>query len=167
MSLFGGFPPVPDRLSFKIGEVGRLVGAKPHVLRYWEQEFGRVRPKKSANGHRLYSRADIDRLRRIKLLLHDRGFTIAGARALLQQGDDAVDAVLLATPQAIVDEAPNEDASRAVEALQSAIRASEQALGKARAEALFWREAAQRAEARLLRVRAAVAAHLGDDIPTK
>jgi DNA-binding transcriptional MerR regulator len=71
---------LPDQLYFKIGEVARLLDVPPHVLRYWEDEFPRLRPHKSRGGQRLYRRADIELLVRIKTLTRDEGFTIAGAR---------------------------------------------------------------------------------------
>jgi len=78
---------VPDKLYFRIGEVSELVGVEPHVLRYWETEF-RMRPHRSSSGQRLYRKKDIERFLRIRKLLHAEGFTIAGARKVLHQGDD-------------------------------------------------------------------------------
>lgn len=74
---------LPEKLFYKIGEVSRIVGVEPHVLRYWEKEFATVRPRKSRGGQRLYRRADIDALLRIKELLKDSGFTVVGARKKL------------------------------------------------------------------------------------
>lgn len=74
---------LPEKIFFKIGEVSRIVGAEPHVLRYWEKEFAAVRPRKSRGGQRLYRRADVEALIRIKALLRDEGFTIAGAKKQL------------------------------------------------------------------------------------
>ena len=76
---------LPDKLFFRIGEAAQLVGVEPHVLRYWESEF-RMRPQRSASGQRMYRRKDIARFLRIRKLLHDEGFTIAGARKALQDG---------------------------------------------------------------------------------
>jgi DNA-binding transcriptional MerR regulator len=73
----------PDGLSkpyYRIGEVAALVGVKPHVIRYWEREFRSVRPTKSAKGHRVYARRDVEALIRVRELLHEQGYTIAGAR---------------------------------------------------------------------------------------
>lgn len=75
-------PDLPDRLYFRIGEVAELVGVESHVLRYWEGEF-RIRPHRSVSGHRMYRREDIERFLQIRNLLHDEGFTIAGARKVL------------------------------------------------------------------------------------
>src|SRR5690606_29754431 len=69
-----------DKLYFKIGEVARIVGVKPYVLRYWETEFSILRPGKTRSKHRLYRRRDVDLLLKIKDLLHTRRFTIEGAR---------------------------------------------------------------------------------------
>lgn len=77
---------LPTKLFFRIGEVARALGVATHVLRYWETEFRAIRPQKSARGQRVYSRRDVDTLMRIKELLYDRGFTIAGARKHLRDG---------------------------------------------------------------------------------
>lgn len=76
---------LPEKIFFKIGEVARIVGTEPYVLRYWEKEFGSIRPRKSRGGQRIYRRSDVDLLLRIKALLHDEGFTIVGARKKLAE----------------------------------------------------------------------------------
>lgn len=68
---------------FKIGEVAKLLGVKPHVLRYWESEFPSLKPRKNPSGQRLYAKADIDTLQEIKNLLYTDCYTISGARQLL------------------------------------------------------------------------------------
>ena len=73
---------IPDKMFFRIGEAAQLVGVEPHVLRYWEGEF-RMRPQRSQAGQRMYRRKDIARFLRVRRLLHDEGFTIAGARKAL------------------------------------------------------------------------------------
>jgi DNA-binding transcriptional MerR regulator len=73
-------PVIPDRLYFRIGEVSRLVGVKPYVLRYWESEFPALAPKKSSTGQRLYRRRDVELLLEIKRLLYEKRFTLEGAR---------------------------------------------------------------------------------------
>lgn len=78
-----------EKLYFKIGEVAKLVGVKPYVLRYWETEFSMVRPGKTRSKHRLYRRKDVEMLMRIKALLHDRRFTIEGARKHLRGEADS------------------------------------------------------------------------------
>ena len=75
---------LPDKLFFRIGEASQLVGVEPHVLRYWESEF-RLRPQRSPSGQRMYRRKDISRFLRIRKLLHEEGFTIAGARKALRE----------------------------------------------------------------------------------
>ena len=77
-------PEIPDRLYFKIGEVAKLVGVKPYVLRYWETEFPGIRPGKTRSNHRLYRRRDVEMLLEIKRLLHDERFTIEGAKKRLK-----------------------------------------------------------------------------------
>ena|SRR5579862_5518263 len=73
---------------YRIGEVSRLTDTKPFVLRYWETEFPMLQPVKSPKGHRLYRREDVDTVLRIKRLLYDEGFTIAGARRHLREEGD-------------------------------------------------------------------------------
>ena len=75
---------LPSKLFFRIGEVARIVGVEPHVLRYWEREFRSIRPTKSAKGQRVYSRKDVENLLRVRDLLYRDGFTIAGAKKRLQ-----------------------------------------------------------------------------------
>jgi len=74
---------IPNKLYFKIGEVARITGVKPHVLRYWEQEFGYLKPSKSKGRQRLYQQHDIERVLRVKDLLYNKGMTIAGAKKAL------------------------------------------------------------------------------------
>ena len=76
---------IPDKLYFRIGEVGRLTQTKTYVLRYWETEFPALRPVKSRSGHRLYRRQDVETVLEIKRLLYDKGFTIEGARKQLAE----------------------------------------------------------------------------------
>ena len=78
-------PEIPDRLFFKIGEVCEIVGVEPYVLRFWETEFPNLAPGKSKTGHRVYKKKDVENVLRIKELLYDRGFTIAGARRYLSK----------------------------------------------------------------------------------
>jgi len=75
---------IPDKLYFRIGEVARLAGIKPYVLRFWETEFHGLGPKKSGTGHRLYRRKDVELVLEIKRLLYDKRFTIEGARKALE-----------------------------------------------------------------------------------
>ncbi len=69
-----------ERLYYRIGEVSRMTGLKPHVLRYWESEFKVIRPHKGGSSQRLYRRKDLDLILKIKKLLYEDGFTIAGAK---------------------------------------------------------------------------------------
>ncbi len=78
---------IPAKDLFRIGEVSRLTGTKAFVLRYWETEFPMLQPVKSPKGHRLYRRQDIETVLQIKRLLYDEGFTIAGARRHLREGN--------------------------------------------------------------------------------
>ena len=73
-------PPIPAKRYFTIGEVGELCGVKPHVLRYWEQEFTQLRPVKRRGNRRYYQRHEVLMIRKIRGLLYDQGFTISGAR---------------------------------------------------------------------------------------
>lgn len=75
---------IPDKLYFRIGEVARLAGIKPYVLRFWESEFPSLGPKKSGTGHRLYRRKDVEQVLEIKRLLYEKRFTIEGARKFLE-----------------------------------------------------------------------------------
>ena len=77
--------PSLEGVAYRIGEVAQLVGVDAHVLRYWESEF-RMRPERSTSGQRLYRREELARFLRIKTLLHDEGYTIAGARRALERG---------------------------------------------------------------------------------
>jgi DNA-binding transcriptional MerR regulator len=79
-----GAEQIPDKLYFRIGEVSRLTGVKPYVLRFWETEFGGLGPRKTGSGHRLYRRKDVELILEIKHLLYERRFTIEGARKLLE-----------------------------------------------------------------------------------
>src|SRR3954468_24093827 len=76
---------IPDKLFFKISEVCEIVGVEPYVLRFWETEFPNLVPQKSKAGHRIYKKKDVENVLRIKELLYDRGFTIAGARKQLSR----------------------------------------------------------------------------------
>jgi DNA-binding transcriptional MerR regulator len=75
---------VPERLYFRIGEVGRLCKLPAYVLRFWETEFPQLKPVKSSTGQRMYRRKDVENVLRIKKLLYEEGFTIAGARQHLR-----------------------------------------------------------------------------------
>lgn len=79
---------LPDKLYFKIGEVSKLADVAPHVLRYWESEFPSIKPKRAGSKQRLYRRKDVELILVIKNLLHQQGYTIAGAKKLISETDD-------------------------------------------------------------------------------
>ncbi len=77
-------PAIPGKRYFTIGEVSELCGVKPHVLRYWEQEFSQLKPVKRRGNRRYYQRHDVVLIREIRGLLYEQGFTIGGARQQLE-----------------------------------------------------------------------------------
>ena len=77
-------PPIPAKRYFTIGEVAELCGVKPHVLRYWEQEFTQLAPMKRRGNRRYYQHHEVLMVRRIRNLLYEQGFTISGARSQLE-----------------------------------------------------------------------------------
>jgi DNA-binding transcriptional MerR regulator len=79
-------PPIPAKRYFTIGEVSELCGVKPHVLRYWEQEFNQLKPVKRRGNRRYYQHHEVLLVRRIRELLYSQGFTISGARNQLDEG---------------------------------------------------------------------------------
>ncbi|RME23448.1 MAG: MerR family transcriptional regulator [Deltaproteobacteria bacterium] len=81
-------PRLPDKIYFKIGEVAEIVGVEPYVLRYWESEFPALRPVKSKSQQRMYRKKDVELLLRIKKLLYEDKYTIAGAKKQLARGGD-------------------------------------------------------------------------------
>jgi DNA-binding transcriptional MerR regulator len=85
MQLDKVLPPIPAKRYFTIGEVGELCDVKPHVLRYWEQEFTQLKPMKRRGNRRYYQHHEVLMIRRIRDLLYEQGFTISGARNKLQE----------------------------------------------------------------------------------
>ena len=85
ISIEKAHPAIPAKRYFTIGEVSDLCGVKPHVLRYWEQEFTQLRPMKRRGNRRYYQHHEVLMIRRIRDLLYDQGFTISGARNKLQE----------------------------------------------------------------------------------
>ncbi len=81
-------PPIPAKRYFTIGEVSELCGVKPHVLRYWEQEFSQLKPVKRRGNRRYYQHHEVLLVRRIRELLYNQGFTISGARNRLEDVDE-------------------------------------------------------------------------------
>lgn len=80
------YRPFPDKLFYKIGEVSRIVGVEPYVLRYWETEFPFLKPRKNKSGQRVYIKRDVELLLNIKRLLYQERYTIEGVRKRLQCG---------------------------------------------------------------------------------
>jgi DNA-binding transcriptional MerR regulator len=78
-------PTIPDRLYFKIGDVARICELETYVLRFWESQFPQLKPNKSGTGQRLYRRRDVEMVLNIKRLVHAEGYTISGARQVLEQ----------------------------------------------------------------------------------
>lgn len=102
-------PPIPAKRYFTIGEVSDLCGVKPHVLRYWEQEFTQLKPVKRRGNRRYYQHHEVLLIRRIRELLYDQGFTISGARNKLSERENRNAAVeilpedIFMEPQPFVD----------------------------------------------------------------
>jgi DNA-binding transcriptional MerR regulator len=78
-------PSIPDRLYFKIGDVARICGLETYVLRFWESQFPQLKPNKSGTGQRLYRRRDVELVLEIKRLVHAEGYTLPGAKQVLDQ----------------------------------------------------------------------------------
>ena len=97
----------------KIGEVAKLLGVKPHVLRYWESEFPSLKPKKNPSGQRIYARADIDAIVEIKNLLYNQRYTISGAKRRLARQEEG--------EQVVAQSLTEKDFSRAVKHLKKAV----------------------------------------------
>lgn len=112
---------VPDKLYFRIGEVSEIVGVETHVLRYWETEF-KIRPQRTSSGQRRYQRKDVAQFLRIKQLVHDEGFTIAGARKVLSGDGDGPPSV---DPHGI------RKATERLAAVRAQIRDARERLGRA------------------------------------
>ena len=118
----------PDRDDFKIGEVCDIAGVKPFVLRYWETEFPELAPAKSSGGQRTYSRADVELIMRIKHLLYEERFTVAGAKKRL--GEEAATRQKGPAKKAKLDSAPPEQVERLRRALRETRTALEQIIEK-------------------------------------
>ncbi len=93
-------PPIPAKRYFTIGEVSELCGVKPHVLRYWEQEFNQLKPVKRRGNRRYYQHHEVLLVRRIRELLYNQGFTISGARNRLDEGG-AVEVLAAEVPEGV------------------------------------------------------------------
>ena len=91
-------PPIPAKRYFTIGEVSELCGVKPHVLRYWEQEFTQLKPVKRRGNRRYYQHHEVLLIRKIRELLYEQGFTISGARNRLDGAEELAEIITI--PQA-------------------------------------------------------------------
>ena len=105
---------IPNKLFFKIGEVCEITDTQPYVLRYWESEFPSLAPAKNSSGQRIYRRRDIETVLRIKQLLYEEGFTIAGAKKRLEaEMTGKSDSGPTVTPEKVGDSpGPREDKGR-------------------------------------------------------
>jgi DNA-binding transcriptional MerR regulator len=92
-------PAIPDRLYFKIGDVARICEVETYVLRFWETQFPQLKPNKSGTGQRLYRRRDVELALRIKRLVHGDGYTLSGARQVLEQGNRHRGPARIAAPE--------------------------------------------------------------------
>lgn len=107
-------PPIPAKRYFTIGEVSELCGVKPHVLRYWEQEFTQLKPVKRRGNRRYYQHHEVLLIRKIRELLYEQGFTISGARNRLD-GQETTDSSVASS--ASVNESANSNVSQLAEAV--------------------------------------------------
>ncbi|MSQ54450.1 MAG: MerR family transcriptional regulator [Betaproteobacteria bacterium] len=107
------FPPIPAKRYFTIGEVSELCGVKPHVLRYWEQEFTQLKPVKRRGNRRYYQHHEVLLIRRIRELLYEEGFTISGARNRLDHSASTTDEQPAARPARAEPQTPAQAAAAA------------------------------------------------------
>lgn len=98
-------PPIPAKRYFTIGEVSDLCGVKPHVLRYWEQEFTQLKPVKRRGNRRYYQHHEVLLIRKIRELLYEQGFTISGARNRLDGAEVLTEPAVVAQSREIIPEA--------------------------------------------------------------
>ena len=124
---------IPNKLYFRIGDVARLAGIKPYVLRFLESEFPSLGPKKSGTGHRLYRRKDVEQVLEIKRLLYDKRFTIEGARKFLESRPKT-DAAAAAPARTTKRRAPKASAQQTAKVQAALFDASGPALEAVRAE---------------------------------
>jgi DNA-binding transcriptional MerR regulator len=114
-------PPIPAKRYFTIGEVSELCGVKPHVLRYWEQEFTQLRPVKRRGNRRYYQHHEVLLIRRIRELLYEQGFTINGARNRLDSHGGGAHGGPGGSPDALVEEGESAVAAQASAATTVAV----------------------------------------------
>ncbi|MDR0779373.1 MAG: MerR family transcriptional regulator [Pseudomonadales bacterium] len=120
-------PEIPAKRYFTIGEVSELCEVKPHVLRYWEQEFSQLRPVKRRGNRRYYQRQDVMLIRQIRALLYEQGFTIGGARQQMAGGVPA--AVIVPMPEYDDMQGKGSAPALRVELIREMIEEIEEALG--------------------------------------
>lgn len=110
---------LPNKLYFRIGEVAKILGVKPYVLRYWETEFSVLKPGKTPSHHRLYRKRDVETLLEIKRLLYEEGFTIAGAKKRIKdtEKEEPCQAALSPFPSP-----PQTDAARPIDTQRQLLR---------------------------------------------
>jgi DNA-binding transcriptional MerR regulator len=117
---------IPNKLFFKIGEVCEITDTQPYVLRYWESEFAALAPAKNSSGQRIYRRKDIETVLRIKQLLYEEGFTIAGAKKRLEVelgGRGTTPQAMASLPETEVKELPEEtDIAEQVSEIKDVLR---------------------------------------------
>ncbi len=104
-------PPIPAKRYFTIGEVSELCGVKPHVLRYWEQEFTQLKPVKRRGNRRYYQHHEVLLIRKIRELLYEQGFTISGARNRLDGAEDRAETAAMSQASAQISQAATESAN--------------------------------------------------------
>lgn len=114
-------PPIPTKRYFTIGEVSDLCAVKPHVLRYWEQEFPQLKPAKRRGNRRYYQREDVLMVRHIRSLLYEEGFTIVGARQRLSSTTTAVAKTQVQFPPAPLPDDSREGLQRLREELEAVL----------------------------------------------
>jgi len=112
-------PPIPAKRYFTIGEVSELCGVKPHVLRYWEQEFTQLKPVKRRGNRRYYQHHEVLLIRRIRQLLYEEGFTISGARHRLDQaaGEAPAKGAAVSPPSEVDSSALREEIKNVIDSL--------------------------------------------------
>jgi DNA-binding transcriptional MerR regulator len=119
-SELAALPPIPAKRYFTIGEVSELCGVKPHVLRYWEQEFTQLKPVKRRGNRRYYQHHEVLLIRRIRELLYEQGFTISGARNKLENRGGDHRAGELRGMEPVADDRHDEEATDAFAAIDAA-----------------------------------------------
>jgi DNA-binding transcriptional MerR regulator len=123
-----GAREIPDKLYFRIGEVAKLCEVAPYVLRFWESEFPQLKPNKGGTGQRLYRRRDVEMALRVKTLLYDEGYTIAGARQYLKGEHRSKEPQAAPSIAAVAVAAAEPESNEAISTKLHALRAEMQSL---------------------------------------